>query len=87
MSGDQLSRAELENMSPGEVAKAHRDGRLDELLAGNDPGKLPLVGSGADQGARGRRETLRESLRHMPADEIRRLRREGALDGLLRGDE
>lgn len=39
MSAEQLSAAEVKNMPADEVAKALRGGRLDDLIAGRDPGR------------------------------------------------
>jgi hypothetical protein len=92
MSDEQLSAAEVANMTAEQIAKARRDGRLDELLAGDDPGRqhepfTPPVDP-ADQGARGRTYgSSREWLRSLSPDEVVRLRQEGALDELLRGEQ
>lgn len=88
---EQLSHAEVANMPADAVAAARREGRLDEFLAGRDPGRLrePFTppADPADQGARGKQYgSPREWLRSLPAAEIVRLRREGHLDALIRGE-
>jgi ABC-type amino acid transport substrate-binding protein len=92
MSGGQLSRAAgaLDNMSPEQIVKALREGRLDAVLAGNDPA---LAGEfvppeGADQGARGKTfRSSRDWLRSLSADQIVAELKAGRLDGILADGE
>lgn len=55
----QRTLAELRNMSPEQIAQAHADGQLEELLAGRDPAQLDaaaLKGMRPDQINEARRE-------------------------------
>lgn len=85
----QLGHTALRNMSTDEIVKARKDGRLDDLLAGNDPERSPeaFAPPGADQGPRGKTwASTREWLRDLDSDTIVWLHREGHLDRLLKGE-
>lgn len=92
MSGGPLSRDALANMSAEEIVKARRDGRLGELLAGNDPGRegepfTPPEIEGIDQGARGRTySNASEWLKSLSPDQVVAAHKAGHLDAILQGE-
>lgn len=88
---DQLSAAEVRQMSHEEIAEAHDAGRLSEYMAGRDPGAPstePFTPpAGADQGAQGKTfASFGDWVRSHTPEEIDRLHREGHLDEYLRGE-
>jgi hypothetical protein len=87
---DQISGAELRQMPPQEIAKARREGKLRDLLAGKNPARYEPESfkppEGADQGARGKSYgSAREWLRSLSPEQIAELRKAGSLDGILGG--
>jgi hypothetical protein len=92
---DQLTREDLESMSLEEVAEAHREGRLDELLQlGDRHDQLDGTGSppppSVDLGARGERlagefssVSVNQVLDGLTAEEITRMHALGLLDRWL----
>lgn len=89
---DQVSGAELRNMPPAAIAKARREGKLSELLAGRDPGAYEEgeqrfePPEGADQGARGKTYgSPGELLPSLPPEQVVELRKAGLLDDILGG--
>ncbi|MGH2450818.1 MAG: hypothetical protein ACRDGE_06045 [Candidatus Limnocylindria bacterium] len=87
MSGEQISAEQLKTMSPDAIVKARKEGRLQDVLAGEPPTPEPPQAS-ADQGARGPRyASERERLRSMSPREIVEERKRGDLDGQLDGSQ
>lgn len=70
MSGGQLTRADLEQLTPEEVAEAYRQGRLNTALGGREP--LPTTG-----------QLTRADLEGRSPEEITAARERGQLDQLL----
>jgi hypothetical protein len=83
----------LADMTPAQIVQARKEGRLNDLLAGNDPGVepepfTPPNPDPADQGARGPTfRSPREWVASLTPDAIVRLRKSGHLDFLLRGED
>jgi hypothetical protein len=87
-------------MAPEDIARLHKEGRLNHLLnpdsgkpaaeveAAAPPEPEPARGN-ADQGARSKQthRVGREALRGLSADEIVRRHRAGELDHLIRGEQ
>lgn len=98
---EQMSRADLLELSPSGVRDALREGRLDDLLAGRDVGAVahavvedeqepPPPPGDADLGARGGApigQVRRADLLGMTPEAVRDALRTGELDALLRGEE
>jgi hypothetical protein len=88
----QLPGYVVKGMTPEQIVKAHQGGRLDDLLAGNDPGAAeepftPPEVEGIDQGARGKTfRSPRDWLQSLSPAEIVRLQKAGALDSILAGE-
>lgn len=69
----QLGRADLANLSPAEIRQARLDGKLDELLAGGDPGRT-------EPGEYSEGQLSVEDLVGMTPEAILKAHREGRLE-------